>query len=288
MTHQVAVIRTLDALREQVSVWRKAGEKVGLVPTMGALHEGHLALVKLAKETCRRVVVSIFVNPTQFAPHEDFEHYPRDEAGDLAKLASVGCDCVWSPDRTLMYPANFATRIVPAGAADGLESVTRPHFFGGVATVCCKLFTQVGPDVAVFGEKDYQQLCVIKQMVRDLDLPLQIVGAPTVRDADGLALSSRNAYLTPEQRRIAPVMHRVLTQVASAVADGRDAEEALTSARANLRAAGFDPIDYVEVREAETLAPAPPGSQRALRALAAAWLGETRLIDNVAIALPRA
>ena len=283
MTIEVPVIRTLDALRAQVGAWRRAGETVALVPTMGALHEGHLTLVQLAKKKCRRAVVSIFVNPAQFAPHEDFERYPRDEAGDLAKLAGVGCDLVWSPDRSLMYPASFATRIVPAGAAEGLESVTRPHFFGGVATVCCKLFTQVGPDAAVFGEKDYQQLCVIRQMVRDLDLPLEIVGAPTVRAPDGLALSSRNAYLTPQQRRIAPHMHQAITRVATAVSEGGDLAKASATAVSDLGQAGFDPIDYVEVRDGETLSPAGPGTQRPLRVLAAAWLGKTRLIDNVAI-----
>jgi pantoate--beta-alanine ligase len=283
MTNPVPVIRTLGALRAQVGDWRSAGETVALVPTMGALHEGHLTLVQLAKQRCRRAVVSIFVNPAQFAPHEDFERYPRDEAGDLAKLASVGCDAVWSPDRTLMYPTAFATRIVPAGAAEGLESDTRPHFFGGAATVCCKLFTQVGPDAAVFGEKDYQQLCVIKQMVRDLDLPLEIVGASTVRATDGLALSSRNAYLTPEQRRIAPLLHQALTRVAAAVSDGHDAARAAADARSDLLQAGFAPVDYVEVRDAETLAPTDPGTLRPLRVLAAAWLGKTRLIDNIAV-----
>ena len=200
----VPVIRNVSALRAQVRCLAQAGETVALVPTMGALHAGHLELVRLAKARCSRAVVSIFVNPAQFAPHEDFDRYPRDEAGDLAKLAGVGCDLVWSPDRGEMYPEGFATRITPAGAAEGLESDFRPHFFGGVATVCCKLFTQVAPDVAVFGEKDYQQLAVVRQMVRDLDLPLEIVGLPTVREADGLAMSSRNAYLSPEQRRIAP------------------------------------------------------------------------------------
>src|SRR6185295_3115736 len=213
MTDRVPVIRKLEALRAQVGASRKAGETIALVPTMGSLHEGHLTLVRLAKQRCTRAVVSIFVNPAQFAPHEDFERYPRDEAGDLAKLASVGCDLVWSPGRSLMYPSGFATRIVPTGAAEGLESDTRPHFFGGVATVCCKLFTQVAPDVAVFGEKDYQQLCVVKQMVRDLDLPLEIAGVETTREADGLALSSRNVYLSPEERAITPALNRVLRDV---------------------------------------------------------------------------
>jgi pantoate--beta-alanine ligase len=276
------VIRRLAELRAQTAAWRAAGDSIGLVPTMGALHEGHLSLVRLAGRTCRHVVVSIFVNPTQFAPGEDFARYPRDEAGDLAKLAGVGCDRVWSPEAAEMYPGGFATRIVPDGAAKGLESDFRPHFFAGVATVCCKLFTQVGPDVAVFGEKDYQQLCVVRQMVRDLDLAVEIVAGPTVREADGLAMSSRNAYLTPEQRARAPAMHRAITQVAARMRNGETPSEATDTARRELREAGFDRIDYVEVRDAETLRPAPD-ARRPLRVLAAAWLGSTRLIDNVAV-----
>jgi pantoate--beta-alanine ligase len=190
--------------------------------------------VRLARSRARRAVVSIFVNPTQFAPHEDFERYPRDEAGDLAKLASVGCDAVWGPACSVMYAEGFATRIVPAGAAEGLESDFRPHFFGGVATVCCKLFTQVLPDIAVFGEKDYQQLMVVTQMVRDLDLPLEIVGAPTVREPDGVAMSSRNAYLSAEERRIAPTLNRAILEVAAKVAGGGDIGQATSRAKAAL------------------------------------------------------
>ena len=283
MTNAIPAIRTVRQLRAQVAAWRTAGETIALVPTMGALHEGHLQLVRLGHQRCRRVVVSIFVNPTQFAPDEDFERYPRDEAGDLAKLAGVGCDAAWMPDRSIMYPEGFATRIVPAGAAAGLESDTRAHFFGGVATVCSKLFGQVAPDVAVFGEKDYQQLCVIRQTVRDLDLPLEIVGAPTVRDADGLALSSRNAYLTPEQRRVAPELNRAITKVAAAVRTGAAPAQASAQARDDIARSGFAPIDYVEVRDAETLAPTSTGGGRPRRVLAAAWLGKTRLIDNVAV-----
>jgi pantoate--beta-alanine ligase len=246
---------------------------------MGALHAGHLALVRLAQRRADRVVVSIFVNPTQFAPHEDFERYPRDEAGDLARLVEVGCDLVWAPDRSEMYPEGFATRVVPGGAAEGLEGEFRPHFFAGVATVCCKLFTQVAPDIAVFGEKDYQQLCVVRQMVRDLDLPLDIVGLPTVREPDGLALSSRNAYLSAEERRTAPLLHRVIADVARSVAQGGSA---IAEGKARLQAAGFK-VDYLEVRDAETLQPAGPDAGRPLRVLVAAWLGKTRLIDNVAV-----
>ena len=193
----VEVVRTFQELRRKVAGWRAAGEKVALVPTMGALHEGHLHLVRVGQRRAKRSVVSIFVNPTQFAPHEDFSRYPRDEAGDLSKLALVGCDLVWAPDKDEMYPDGFATRIVPAGAAEGLETDFRPDFFGGVATVCASCSQQAGADFAIFGEKDYQQLCVIRQTVRDLNLPLEIIAAPTVREGDGLAMSSRNRYLSP-------------------------------------------------------------------------------------------
>jgi pantoate--beta-alanine ligase len=252
---------------------------------MGALHEGHLELVGLAKSKCSRAVVSIFVNPAQFAPHEDFDRYPRDESGDLAKLKSVGCDRVWSPARSLMYPETFATRIVPSGAAEGLESDFRPHFFGGVATVCCKLFTQVAPDIAVFGEKDFQQLAVVTQMVRDLDLPLQIVALPTVREADGLAMSSRNAYLSPQERAAAPTLYRVITQVAEAAASGDVIAAAIAGGKAELEAAGFK-VDYLDVRDAATLAPLSGDPDGPLRVLVAAWLGKTRLIDNIGVAHP--
>ncbi len=279
MGSAIPVIRTLAPLREQIRRWRGAGATVALVPTMGALHEGHIDLVTLARARCTRVVVSIFVNPAQFGPREDFSRYPRDEAGDLAKLRQAGCDAVWSPDATLMYPPGFATRITPAGAAEGLESDFRPHFFGGVATVCCKLFTQVLPDIAVFGEKDYQQLLVVRQMVRDLDLQLQIVAAPTRREADGLAMSSRNAYLSPQERAVAPILHQVLQTVARS--GGRDAK-VIAEGKKTLEAAGFR-VDYLDVRDAETLTPVESGATRPLRGLVAAWLGQTRLIDNIAI-----
>jgi pantoate--beta-alanine ligase len=279
---KVKVVRTVAALRATVSSWRKAGQSVALIPTMGALHEGHLALMRVGLEKCKRAVTSIFVNPRQFAPHEDFARYPRDESGDLAKLAAAGCDLVWAPEAAEMYPEGFATRVEPAGAAQGLESDFRPHFFGGVATVCCKLFTQVLPDIAVFGEKDYQQLCVVKQMVRDLDLPLAIVGAPTVREADGLAKSSRNAYLSPEERAIAPAIYRVICKVAANIAAGRVVPDACAVAKAELAHVGFK-VDYVEVREGETLRPVEGQARRPLRVLAAAWLGSTRLIDNVPV-----
>jgi pantoate--beta-alanine ligase len=277
---KVKVVRTVAELRATVRAWRQTGETVALIPTMGALHDGHLALVRLGLERCDRAVTSIFVNPTQFAPHEDFSRYPRDEKGDLAKLAGLGCDLVWSPQAGEMYRAGFATRIEPKGAAEGLEGEFRPHFFGGVATVCCKLFAQVMADIAVFGEKDYQQLCVIKQMVRDLDLPLEIVAAPTVREHDGLAMSSRNKYLSAEERATAPAIYRVICAVASNVAAGQAVPDACAAAKTELRRAGFK-VDYVEVRDAATLRPVEGGGREPVRVLAAAWLGSTRLIDNV-------
>ena len=272
----------MPELREVIRGWRREGESVGLVPTMGALHEGHLALVRMAKAKCDRAVTSIFVNPTQFAPHEDFTRYPRNEAADLEKLAGVNCDLVWAPDVTEMYPPGFATEIVPKGAAAGLESDYRPHFFIGVATVCTKLFGQVTPDVAVFGEKDYQQLCVIRQVVRDLNLPLDILGHPTVREPDGLAMSSRNAYMTADERALAPRVHQALVKAAREVAEGSSIAAATGRGREELAAAGFK-VDYFEVREAETLGVVEDAAKKPLRVLAAAWLGKTRLIDNVAV-----
>jgi pantoate--beta-alanine ligase len=277
---KVNVIRALAELRATVCGWRKAGETVALIPTMGALHDGHLALVRVGLERCDRAVTSIFVNPAQFAPHEDFGRYPRDEAGDLAKLAALGCDLVWAPAAEEMYPEGFATGVEPKGAAEGLEGEFRPHFFGGVATVCCKLFAQVLPDIAIFGEKDYQQLCVVKQMVRDLNLPLEIVAAPTVREPDGLAMSSRNQYLAAEERAAAPTLYHAICEVAANVASGRAIPDACAVAKTKLTRAGFK-VDYVEVREAETLRPVEGRVRRPLRVLAAAWLGTTRLIDNV-------
>ena len=284
MTHtRVPHVGTVPELRQQVRHWRKAGERIGLVPTMGALHAGHIELVAQAKERAERVVTSIFVNPAQFAPHEDFDRYPRTLDSDLDLLGPAGCDLVWAPTGAAMYPAGFATRIVPTGAADGLESDFRPHFFGGVATVCTKLFTQVAPDFAVFGEKDYQQLCVMRQLVRDLDLPLEIVGAATIREPDGLAMSSRNRYLSRAERVIAPALNRTIMAVARAVAGGAEVAATCAKAADELEAAGFAKIDYVAVREADSLARIEPGTTMPRRVLAAAWLGKTRLIDNVAV-----
>ncbi len=282
------IARTLKDLRRHIARYRKSGEQVALVPTMGALHEGHLTLVKVAGKKAQRVVVSIFVNPTQFAPNEDLARYPRDEAGDLEKLSSVGADLVWAPAAEEMYRPGFATRIEVKGAAEGLEGAFRPHHFGGVATVCCKLFSQVTPDVALFGEKDYQQLCVIRQMVRDLDLPLTIHGVATVRERDGLALSSRNAYLSAEERTAAPALCTAIRAVAETVAAGGRQAATIKSAIKTLEKAGFGPIDYVAVADAETLGPWELRSGRPGRVLAAAKLGATRLIDNVPIPRPKA
>jgi len=312
VSSELEVVRSIADLRGVVGQWRNNGHKIALVPTMGALHAGHLALVRRAAELADRTIVSIFVNPGQFAPHEDLARYPRDEAGDLAKLAAESCHLVWAPTAAEMYPEGFASRIKPAGAAQGLESDFRPHFFGGVTTVCAKLFGATTPDIAMFGEKDYQQLCVVKQMARDLNMPLVIVGVPTTREADGLALSSRNIYLTAEERKIAPTLNRVLREVASkahAVVNGLggartgkaprptplvrdptlppqahqlpDLEAICATAADELLAAGFSKVDYVAVRHADTLKVVTQAAPAPLRVLAAAWLGNTRLIDNV-------
>ena len=280
---RVSYVSTVPDLRAKVREWRQNGETVALLPTMGALHAGHLSLAKQGKQKCNRLVTSIFVNPTQFAPQEDFSTYPRTFEDDLQKLVGVDCDLVWAPTADAMYPDGFATMIKPEGAALGLETDFRPHFFSGVATVCCKLFTQCGPDIALFGEKDYQQLCVVRQMVRDLDLPLEIMGCETVREADGLAMSSRNAYLSESERQIATSMHRILTDVSKAFrTDNSNPDKLCENASSSLLEAGFESVDYLAIRDAETLAPIEAGSRRPSRILAAAWLGETRLIDNIA------
>lgn len=286
-TPTVPYVATVKVLREIVRGWRATGEGLALVPTMGALHSGHLELVRLARRHASRVVVSIFVNPAQFAPHEDLDRYPRTFDGDLAALTTVGCDLVWAPNVAEMYPPGHATKVVPAGAAEGLESDFRPHFFTGVATVCTKLFTQVAPDFAIYGEKDFQQLAVMRQLVRDLDLPLAIVGAPTVREPDGLAMSSRNRYLDTSERSLAPALHRELQDLAARIARmgaslTREQAEAMAAETAGaLLAAGFARIDYIAVRDASTLAPLFPDASRPRRILAAVWLGKTRLIDNI-------
>ena len=250
---------------------------------MGALHRGHLTLVAQARRRAPRVVVSIFVNPTQFAPHEDFGSYPRGLAADLAALRAAKADLVWAPSAEAMYPAGFATRIKPQGAAKaGLEDKFRPHFFGGVATVVAKLFTQTSPDFAMFGEKDYQQLRVVTQMARDLDLPLKVIGVPTVREPDGLALSSRNAYLSPEERKVAPTLYRVLAASAKRIKQGEPIEMVLEEGHTEIARVGFA-LDYLEARHALTLAPVSSRKDGPIRLLVAAKIGKTRLIDNLGI-----
>jgi pantoate--beta-alanine ligase len=248
---------------------------------MGALHRGHLALVQQARRRAGRVVVSIFVNPTQFAPHEDFGSYPRVFAGDLKALSAAKADLVWAPSAEVMYPDGFATWIEPQGPAKaGLEDKFRPHFFGGVATVVAKLFTQIAPDFALFGEKDYQQLRVVTQMAKDLDLPLKVIGIPTVREKDGLALSSRNAYLSAAERATAPLLYRVLKTSAARIRQGEPIEMVLEEGRAEIERAGFA-VDYLEARHALTLAPVASRKEGPIRLLVAAKMGKTRLIDNL-------
>jgi pantoate--beta-alanine ligase len=278
------IVRSVAELRAQVGAWRAAGERVGFAPTMGALHEGHLSLVELARRHARRVVVSVFVNPTQFGPNEDFDAYPRSEARDAELLAGAGCDLLFAPTVGEMYPPGFATTVTVSGVTEPLDGAARPGHFAGVATVVSKLLNQCGPDVAVFGEKDYQQLQVIRRMVRDLDLPVEILGAPTARAADGLALSSRNAYLTSAERTIAPVLSRTLADACARLRAGAPVAEAETQAIAALTTAGFRKVDYVEVRSATDLTRLGPGpAATSARILAAAFLGKTRLIDNMAV-----
>jgi pantoate--beta-alanine ligase len=284
MARKPTIAKTVPTLRRAVADWRKRKETVALVPTMGALHEGHLSLVRLARRRADRVVVSIFVNPAQFAPTEDFSTYPRTFDTDVALLADEMADLVWAPANVaVMYPDGFATRIVPEGPATaGLEDKTRPDFFKGVATVVCKLFTQVTPDIAVFGEKDYQQLKVVTRMARDLDLPLKVIGAATVREKDGLAMSSRNVYLSVDDRATAPVLHRVLKLCAEKIGSGHSIATILSEGRETIIRAGFA-LDYLEARHAEKLAPVASVKDGPVRLLAAAKLGNTRLIDNIRV-----
>jgi len=279
---ELAVLRRIAELRATVGAYRAAGESVALVPTMGALHDGHLALVRAGRRLCRRTIATLFVNPTQFGPHEDFRSYPRDEAGDAAKLVAAGADALFAPALAEIYPPGFSTTVTVAGVSEGLCGDFRPGHFAGVATVVTKLLLQAMPDVALFGEKDYQQLQVIKRLARDLDIPVRIEGVETVREPDGLALSSRNWYLSPAERRAAPTLFRVLAKIAERLAAGAEAAPLLAEGRAALSGAGFDPVQYLEVREAETLRPLAR-ADRPARVLAAAYLGKTRLIDNVPV-----
>ncbi|MFB9985659.1 pantoate--beta-alanine ligase [Mesorhizobium kowhaii] len=273
------VVDSVAALRAQIRDWRRDGLRVAMVPTMGALHDGHISLVRIALERADRCVVSIFVNPTQFAPTEDLDKYPRQLAHDLDRLGMARADLAFTPTVGEMYPTGFATRISVGGPSAGLESDFRPTFFDGVATVVAKLFLQATPDCAIFGEKDYQQLCVVRQLCRDLDLPIEIIGAPTIRDAHGLAMSSRNAYLGEAELKIARQFNVILRKTATDLAAGADQGDATGRTSRALIAAGFREVDYVEARESLTLA--PWRHDRDGRLLAAAWLGKTRLIDNV-------
>ena len=282
----VAVVRTRVALQQQVRAWKAAGETVGFVPTMGALHAGHISLVEKAKENVSRTITSIFVNPTQFAPGEDFETYPRREEVDLALLTAAGCDLVYLPTVAEMYPDGSVTDVRVNGMSDLLDGVYRPHFFYGVATVVARLFLHVQPDVAVFGEKDYQQLQIIRRMVRDLGFPIRIIGGDTKRDADGLAQSSRNLYLSADERRAAGAMFAALHRASVRLALGALPGDVRAEAQTHLMRAGFRSVDYVALVDPATLvalpddAPMPKGEARLL---GAAWLGRTRLIDNISV-----
>ncbi|MDB5580617.1 MAG: pantoate--beta-alanine ligase [Bradyrhizobium sp.] len=283
MPRSPMIVRTVPALRRALEGLRGKKAAVALIPTMGALHDGHVSLVRLAKRRARRVVVSIFVNPTQFAPSEDFGSYPRTWKADVARLQAEDVDLIWNPNVGTMYPEGFATRIVPEGPATaGLEDRFRPHFFGGVATVVGKLFTQVRPDFAIFGEKDFQQLRVVARMAGDLDLGVKVIGSRTVRERDGLAMSSRNVYLTPEQRLAAPALYRAMKEGAKRLRAGDDVKAAMEGGAELIAQAGFV-VDYFEARQAETLAPIASLKDGPVRILVAAKLGATRLIDNIAV-----
>jgi pantoate--beta-alanine ligase len=278
----VQIIREIAPLKEALAELRADGRAIAFVPTMGALHAGHIALIAEARRRADHVVASIFVNPTQFGPNEDFSSYPRREAGDAALLDQEGCDILWAPSTEIMYPDGPMTPVKASALGNVLDGASRPGHFDGVVTVVSRLFDQVRPDIALFGEKDFQQLAIIRRLVSDLALGIEIVGVPTQRDADGLALSSRNAYLSDEDRLAARALPRALGEAAQAIAEGGDIGAALERARDRLAAAGFDPIDYVELRDAETLAEVT-SLDRPARLLAAARMGRTRLIDNLPV-----
>lgn len=279
----IAVVESIATLRRQVTAWKAAGERVALVPTMGALHEGHISLVKAARRRRARVITSIFVNPTQFAPTEDFSKYPRTFESDCAMLAEAQCDLVYAPSPAVIYPEGFVTGVTLAGPAKAnLEDRFRPTHFDGVATVVAKLFTQCRPDIAIFGQKDYQQLQVVTRMAADLDLGVSVIGAPTVREKDGLAMSSRNRYLTPQERTLSVMVPDALKAAIAAIHAGLPPGEAARKAVATLTQAGFT-VDYIEIRHAQTLAPVTSLGDEPLRILLAATIGKTRLIDNMAV-----
>lgn len=284
MPKTLQTVRTIEAMRQWVSRWRGQGMRSAVVPTMGALHDGHLQLVERGLRIADRVIVTIFVNPTQFAPGEDLDAYPRTEKQDIMKLRAAGAHVVFAPNRLEMYPEGFSAKVSMGGPAKaGLEDAYRPHFFDGVATVVAKLLNAAGCDYAMFGEKDFQQLKVVTAMARDLAIPTIIVGVPTVREADGLAMSSRNARLSLEERKVAPALHRAMEGAATAIRGGAPIAGALEAARRDVLGAGFREVEYLELRGAEGLE-ALQALDRPARLLAAAWLGEVRLIDNIAVA----
>ncbi len=273
------VVRRVGDLRARVGIWHRAGETVGLIPTMGSLHEGHLTLVRVAKKDNARAIATLFVNPTQFGPKEDLAAYPRDEAADRRLLGEAKADLLFAPDVAEMYPPGFATTVSVAGLTEHLCGPHRPGHFAGVATIVCKLLNQAQADRAYFGEKDFQQLQVVRRMARDLDIATEIVGVPTVREADGLAMSSRNRYLSPDERKKAATLPQLLRQAANNLADGREAAGEIETIRRSLATAGFRQIDYVTLADSQTLQPLARASGKS-RLFAAAWLGRTRLIDN--------
>jgi pantoate--beta-alanine ligase len=283
MSRSPIIARTIPALRRALDGMTANGDTTALVPTMGALHDGHVSLVRLAKRRATKVIVSIFVNPTQFAPSEDFSSYPRTWKADVACLAAENVDLIWNPDVKTMYPDGFATTIVTEGPATvGLEDRFRPHFFGGVTTVVGKLFTQCRPDFAIFGEKDFQQLRVVTRMARDLDLHVKVIGSRTLRERDGLAMSSRNIYLSPEERSAAPELYRAMKETAKRLRTGQDIAGTIAGGAKLVAAAGFR-LDYFEVRHADTLAPIASVKDGPMRILVAAQIGKTRLIDNIGV-----
>lgn len=272
-------------LQNMLHEWQVTRQTVALVPTMGAIHAGHLQLVAEAKKNASKIVVSIFVNPTQFGPNEDFANYPRTLERDIQLLAQAGVDLVWSPSAIEMYPEGFATSIHVAGLREALCGAFRPGHFDGVATVVAKLFMQIRPDIALFGEKDYQQLMLIKRLVKDLNMNIEVLGVPTLRERDGLALSSRNQYLDADERKIAPKLYAILQQTSNHIRSGADVKDMLGLAEKEIIAAGFTKIDYIELREEESLMPVVNFSEETARLLTAVWLGKTRLIDNVRVAI---
>tara|TARA_B100001142_G_scaffold318756_1_gene361295 strand:+ start:872 stop:1708 length:837 start_codon:yes stop_codon:yes gene_type:complete len=276
------IVHTIEDLRTELLIWRQAGETIGLVPTMGALHDGHMSLVSLSREKTQRTCVTLFINPKQFGENEDFNTYPRNKKDDAKKLKSAGVDILFQPDSRVMYPQNFSTSVSVKGLGDVLEGQARPGFFIGVATVVTKLLIQSLPNIAFFGEKDFQQLLVIKRLTRDLNIPVEIEAGPIIRENDGLALSSRNTYLSPNERIIAPILYGTISQIAEQVSRGAALSDQVNWGRSQLLQAGFTFVDYLSIRETETFSEAKDISRPA-RVLVAAFLGKTRLIDNVLI-----